>query len=205
MSLSKTLPQPVNPTDHEVLEVVARRWSPRAFSPRPVEREKLLSLFEAARWAASSRNEQPWRFIVATKNEPEAHARMLSCLKESNQLWAQRAPVLALSVARVTFARTGGHNKYAFHDVGQAVAQLALQATALRLCVHQMGGIYPERAAEVYAVPDGYEVVAGIALGYLGDPAQLPEDVRTREGRPRQRKSLSELVFSGSFGQAAEF
>ncbi len=171
-----TLIKAANPTEHPVLEVIAQRWSPRAFSSRRVESLKLLQVLEAARWAASSNNEQPWRFIVATRDDPEGFAKMLSCLKESNRTWAQHAPVLMLSVARMTFSKSGGVNRYAYHDVGQAAAQLALQATALGLYLHQMGGIYPEAAAERYGLPEGFEVVAGMALGYLGDPAGLPED-----------------------------
>jgi nitroreductase len=195
--------QIVNPVAHDVMEVVARRWSPRAFSERPVPPEALLSLFEAARWAASSNNEQPWRFVVATRDDPDAFARMLACLKESNRSWAQRAPVLVLVLASARYARSGGANKHAWYDTGQAVAQLVLQATDLGLYAHQMGGIYPEVAAETYGVPEGVDVVCAVAVGYLGDPAQLPEDLRERERRPRARKPLGELVFAGRFGEAA--
>ena len=196
--------KPVNPVEREVLAAIAARSSPRAFAPRPLGREKLLKVLEAARWAASSNNEQPWRFVVASREDPEAFGTLLECLKESNRVWAQHASALLLVVARTTFERSGGPNKYAWHDTGQAVAHLALRATALGLALHQMGGIYPERAAEVYGVLEPHVVVSAAALGYPGDPANLPEDLRDKEARPRTRKPLSEFVFSGRFGEPAE-
>ena len=193
-----------NPVEHEVIEPIAKRWSPRAFADRPVEKEKLLSVLEAARWAASSYNEQPWRFIVATRDEPEAFEKLLSCLREGNQGWAKGAPVLLLGLVKKTFSNSGGDNRHARHDLGQAVAQLTLQAVALDLYVHQMAGILPDKAQEVFEVPDEFEVVSGIALGYVGDPETLPEDLQARERGERSRKPLGDLVFEGTFGQEAE-
>ncbi len=196
-----------NPVEHEVIAPVAGRWSPRAFSAEPVEREKLLSLLEAARWAASSFNEQPWRFVVALKDDPAEFEKVLSCFKEGNQSWAKNAPVVMLVLSKKTFSRSKGgdnHNRHALYDTGAAVAQLSLQATALDLCVHQMAGILPDRARAVFGVPDEFEVTAGLALGYLGDPAQLPEDLQAKERGERSRKPLSELVFSGAFGRRAD-
>src|SRR2546425_12923585 len=112
------------PTEYPITEILRRRWSPRAFSDRIVEPEKLQSLFEAARWAPSSFNEQPWYFVMATKEKPEEHARLLSCLAESNQRWARRAPVLMVSVAKLNFDRTGKPNRHAFYDVGMAAGKL---------------------------------------------------------------------------------
>lgn len=201
-----TLDEVRNPVQREVLEPIAKRWSPRAFADKPVQQEKLLSLFEAARWAASSYNEQPWRFILATKGEPEAFDKVLSCLREGNQGWAKDAPVLMLTLVKKTFSNTGGENRHARHDLGQAVAHLALQAAALDLYIHQMAGILPDRAREVFEVPDEFEVVSSIALGYVGEPESLPEDLRAKEGqgRGRTRKPLSDLVFEDSFGQGAD-
>jgi nitroreductase len=186
---------------YPIEELLKRRWSPRAFADRPVEPEKLLSLWEAARWSASTANQQPWSFIVATKQDDAEYARLLSCLRENNQQWATRAPVLMVSVAKLRFDANGQPNRHAFHDVGLAVANLIVQATALGLSVHQMAGIYPDRVRELYGVPDGFEPVAGVVLGYAGDPAILPEDLQQRELAPRVRKPLESFVFQGAWGK----
>jgi nitroreductase len=197
----------IKPADTEapIHDVLKHRWSPRAFDKRPVEKEKLHSLFEAARWAASSYNAQPWYFIVATKDDPENFERVLSCFVEFNQSWAKDAPVLAISVAGLKFLHNGEPNRHAFHDVGQASANLALQATSLGLQIHQMAGLLPEKAREVFGIPEGYEAVAGIALGYPGDSASLPNHLREREEAPRERKPLSSFVFSGEWGKPSKF
>lgn len=182
-------------------ELIRERWSPRAFSAEMVEPEKLLSLFEAARWAASCFNEQPWSFIVATKDKGEEFARVLGCLVEANARWAQHAPVLMLSVASLNFAHNGKPNRHAFHDVGQAVASLTVQATALGLVVHQMAGFSPAKARTEFAIPDDYEAVAAIALGYQGDPASLPDDLRQKELAPRTRRTADSFVFRSKWGQ----
>jgi nitroreductase len=187
-------------TTYPIEELLKRRWSPRAFAARPVEPEKLQSLWEAARWAASTANQQPWYFIVAQKDDAAEYARLLSCLRENNQQWASQAPVLMISVAKLTFDANGQPNRHAFHDVGLAVANMILQATALGLGVHQMAGFSPERVRELYGVPEGFEPVAGIVLGYPGDPATLPEDLRNRELAPRTRKPLEAFVFEGAWG-----
>jgi nitroreductase len=186
---------------YPIEELLKRRWSPRAFADRPVEPEKLLSLWEAARWSASTANQQPWYFIVATKQDEAEYARLLGCLRENNQQWATRAPVLMVSVAKLTFDANSQPNRHAFHDVGLAVANLIVQATALGLSVHQMAGIYPDRVRELYGVPDGFEPVAGVVLGYAGDPAILPEDLLQRELAPRVRKPLESFVFQGAWGK----
>lgn len=182
-------------TEFPIHELIARRWSPRAFSERPVEEQKLASLLEAARWAPSCYNEQPWRFFVATRDEPERHARLASCLVPGNRVWAEKAWVLALSVARLAFERTGKPNRHALHDVGLAVGGLLVQAEALGLATHQMAGFDGAKARELLWIPDGYEPVAMIAIGYRGEPELLPEELREREIAPRVRKSLEEIVF----------
>jgi nitroreductase len=188
-------------TDAPVNELIRHRWSPRAFEARPVEPEKLRSLFEAARWAASTTNSQPWHYIVATHDDAENFSRVLQCFNENNQAWAKHAPVIGLSVASVNFAASGKPNRFAFHDLGAATATLALEAVALGLQIHQMGGIFPDKAREVFGVPEGYEVAAGFALGYPGEPHSLPDNLRERELQTRQRKPASEFVFTGHWGK----
>jgi len=188
-------------TRYPIHELLRERWSPRAFADRMVEPEKLRSLLEAARWAPSSFNEQPWSFIVATKEHPGEYERLLSCLVEGNIRWAQHAPVLMLSVARLAFERNQKPNRHAFHDVGLAAENLVIQATALGLAVHQMAGFHVDKARELFSIPDGHEPVAALVLGFPGDPAGLPEDLREREVAPRIRKPLESFVFSGQWGQ----
>lgn len=187
-------------TAYPVHPLIRERWSPRAFADRPVDRETLGSLLEAARWAASCYNEQPWLFLVALKEDGPAFERALSCLVPFNQAWARHAPVLLLSFARTTFARNGQPNRHAFHDVGAATAQLALQATALGLAAHPMAGIDLDRIRAAYALPKDVEPVAAIAIGWPGDPEALPESLREGEKAPRQRKSLDEMVLGGWAG-----
>jgi len=182
-------------------EFIRERWSPRAFAERSVEPEKIRSLLEAARWAPSSYNGQPWTYFVATKDEPEEFARLASCLVEGNA-WAKRAPLLLLSVAATHFAHNGEPNRHAFHDVGLATQNLVLQAQAMGLVVHQMAGFLPERACELYQIPVGQEPLAILAIGYPGEVSDLPERLRARETAPRSRKPLSDIAFSGKWGAA---
>lgn len=186
--------------DHPIHELIATRWSPYAFSDRPVAKDVVCSLFEAARWAPSSYNEQPWSYIVATCEEPEEFARLLGCLVEVNQEWARNAPVLALGVVRLTFARNGKPNRAAHHDLGLAAGNLVLEATSRGLFVHQMIGIEPDKARETYAIPDHSEALTGIAVGYLGEGDALAEKLRERDTAPRTRKPLGEFVFGGKWG-----
>ncbi len=159
----------------------------------------MRSLFEAARWAPSSYNEQPWSYIVATKDDPEQFQRLLSCLVDGNQVWAKAAPVLALGVVSLRFARNAKDNRAAVHDLGLAAGNLLLEATARGLLVHQMIGILPDKAREIYGIPEGFEAWTGIAIGYRGDPTTLPEGLKERDLAPRQRKPLREFVFSGKW------
>ena len=191
------------PAAAPVHDLISHRWSPRAFDPRPVEPEKLRSLFEAARWASSSYNAQPWSFIVATNDDPENFKKVLDSFVEFNQGWAKNAPVIGLSVATLKMPQDGSPNRHAFHDVGQAATSLALQATALGLQVHQMAGILPDKARQIFGIPEGHEAVAGFALGYPGDPSVLPDPLRQRELGPRERKPASSFVFTGHWGNVA--
>src|ERR1700689_5796074 len=160
-------------TSAPIHDLIRHRWSPRAFDARTVEPEKLRGLFEAARWASSSYNAQPWYFIVATKDDPENYAKVLSTFVEFNQSWAKNAPVVAISVALPKMPHDGSPNRHPFHNVGQASANLSLEATSLGLQVHQMAGIDPEKARQVFGIPEHFEAVAGIALSYPGDPLTL--------------------------------
>ena len=188
-------------TTYPVHPLIRERWSPRAFAARPVDRETLSSLLEAARWSASCFNEQPWSFIVARKEDGPAFEQILRCLAESNQAWAQSAPVLMISLARTTFAVSGKPNRHALHDVGAATAQLTVQATSLGLSVHPMAGVERDCIRAEFALPEGVEVVAAIAVGWRGDPETLPEKLREREKGSRERKSLDEMVFGGWGGE----
>nr|WP_199197500.1 nitroreductase family protein [Chroococcidiopsis sp. CCALA 051] len=190
-------------TRYPIHDLLRQRWSPLAFSDRLVEPEKLHSVLEAAGWAASSYNEQPWSFIVATSENQVEFERLLSCLAEGNQEWARNAPILMLSVAKLNFEYNGVENRHAFHDVGAASTTLAIQAAALGLLIHQMAGFDVPKAKEIYSIPEDYEPVAAIALGYFGDPQTLSQKLQQRENAPRKRKPLEEFVFSGSWNQTS--
>jgi len=186
-----------------VHELLARRWSPRAFSDRLVEPDKLLSLFEAARWAPSSNNEQPWAFLVATKDDQRNFEAMLSVLVEFNRGWANKAAALILTLAHTQFEKDGTPNRHGFYDLGQAAISIALQATAMGLMAHQMAGFSVEAARERFAVPNGWEPASVIAIGYPGELDTLSDRLRQRETAFRQRKPLDGFVFSGTWGHPA--
>jgi len=189
------------PAEHEIVDLLARRWSTRAFSNRPVDSQTLLRLFEAARWAPSSGNAQPWSYLLATKDNPEEHDRLASVLVGGNS-WARQAPVLALSIA--TLDRGPGRpNKHAWHDVGLADENLVIQAVSMDLSVHMMAGFDAEKARELFAIPERYDPVAMIAIGYPGHPDSLPEDLRQKDLAPRQRKRIDEFLFTGKWGESA--
>lgn len=203
MAAPKVLTDQKASRDYPIHPLLAERRSLRAFSPKTVEPEILDSLLEAARWAPSCANEQPWSFIVAGKDDKPEFERLLGCLIEFNLDWAQHAPVLILSVARMIFQSTGKPNRHAFHDVGQAIASLTVQATASGLVVHQMAGFDVEKARREFSIPQDHEPVAVTAIGYPGSPEDLPDKLRQKELAPRQRKPLADFVFERSFGQAA--
>jgi nitroreductase len=161
----------------------------------------LRTILEAARWAASSYNEQPWRFFVAKKSDGPAYDKLLHLLVPANQDWAKTAPVLIITAAKRTFSHNGTPNYYALHDAGQALANLFLQATALGLHAHGMGGFDHARARQELNVPDDYELGAAVALGYLGPADQLNESQRRSELAPRRRKPLDEIAFGAGWNQ----
>ena len=190
-------------TNYPIHEFLAERWSPYAFQERPVTSADLRSLFEAARWAASSYNEQPWSYIVATRENPDHFQQLLSCLVEGNQIWAKDAPVLALGIASLKFTLNHKDNPAGIHDLGAATSNLAVEATARGICVHQMIGILPDKARDLFDIPGGFEALTGMAIGYQGDPHTLPDALKERDLIPRQRKPLDQFVFSGKWGNAS--
>jgi nitroreductase len=193
------------PTDVPLNDLVRNRWSPRAFADKPVAPEILRCLFEAARWAPSSSNEQPWAYLVATKDDPANFAKMLSVLVEFNAGWAKHAALIALSVAHLKALKGDAPNHLALHDVGSASAQLTFEAVSHGLLVHQMAGFDAAKARQVFGIPHDWAPVAAMAIGYPGDPQSLPEKLREREVAPRIRKPLTEFVMTGGWGHTASF
>lgn len=191
--------------DHPIHEALVRRWSPSAFSSRSVPAGDLRSIFEAARWAPSSYNEQPWRYLVATRETPERYEQILKCLVDANQAWAKSAPVLAIGCVHLKFSRNGRPNGVALHDLGAASSYLTFEATARGLFVHQMAGILPDRVRLQFGVPEDYQPVTGLAIGYLADPQDVPADLRARDAAPRERNPLSTFVFEGGWGTPSCF
>ena len=191
-------------TDHPIQALLTERWSPYGFQEKAVPESDLRSLFEAARWAASSYNEQPWSYIVATKKNSSEFQRLLSCLVEGNQAWAKAVPVLALGVVNQRFARNNKENRVAAHDLGLATANLMIEATARGLFVHAMAGILPDEARELYHIPEHIEAWTALAIGYRADPSVLPEEIKERDLSPRQRKPLKDFVFGGKWAIPSE-
>ena len=186
-------------------DLIRNRWSPRAFDGQPVPPEVLRSLFEAARWAPSSNNEQPWAYLVATTDDKANFGKILSVLVEFNANWAKNAPVLAIAMAKLAFAKNNVPNRNAQYDTGAATALLLVEATARGVAVHQMAGFDPEKARQVFEIPAGWEPIAAIAIGYPGDPESLPQPLRDRELAPRARKPLAEFVMTGRWGHTSPF
>ena len=194
------------PTDHPIHPLLGERWSPYAFTGKDVEEGDLLALFEAARWAASSYNAQPWRFLLARRrSEPAAFEKALSCLVPFNRGWARHAPVLALGLVQAGSAAGGAPGPVAAHDLGLAAASLTVEATHRGLAVHQMSGIVADRIRGAYAVPEDVLPVTALAIGYAAAPAATPEEWRERQLRPRERRRLAELVFGERWGVPAAF
>ncbi len=181
-----------------ILEIIQERWSPYAFSPNPVEEYKLKAMFEAAGYAPSCNNEQPWLFIFATQQKREVFDAYLDFLYESNQVWAKHAYAIIISMARTKFSHNNKPNRYAFHDTGMAVSNLLLQALALDIYVHQMGGFSVEKVKEYFKLNDDIQPVAMMAVGYLGDGASLSPDLLKRDDKRRSRKSVTEFAFKDS-------
>ena len=176
--------------------LITDRWSPVAFDDRGVDYDQIHLLFEAAKWAPSSRNAQPWRFIFATKEMSE-YKVLLDLLSDANQVWAATAPLLVMPLAQVISIYKNRPNRLAFYETGMAVGNLLAQATAMDLMVHQMSGYDLERAKETLVIPTRYEPMTMMAIGYKGDPEKLPAKVAEREKRERTRQEISKFLVQG--------
>jgi nitroreductase len=186
-------------TKYSVNELIKNRWSPRAFSDHKIPEDVIFTLFEAATWAASSRNEQPWRFIYGVKDEGLNYKRIFDTLVHWNQLWAKSAPLLIMTITKRISEYHNEENAYAYYDLGQAVTNLAIQATDVDLYCHQMGGFDKEKARDIFNIPPNYSPVTVIAVGYLGNPETLPDDMKDLEGKPRSRVDIERIIFKEDF------
>lgn len=188
-----------NQVEYPVADIIEKRRSRRAYAAQPIEPEKIKSLFEAARWAPSSMNEQPWAYIYATKDQADLWNKLLDLLNESNRVWAQHAPLLILSLSRKAHLRNGANNALARYDTGSANALLSIQATQVGLNVHQMGGYDRQKAIDSLHIPEAYEPIVVMAIGYPGDPESLSENLKLREEAPRERYTQEFFVMNKSF------
>jgi nitroreductase len=190
-------------TSVPIHELLARRWSPRAFDAgRPVTREQLVTIMEAGRWAPSCNGDEPWRYLVWDRaRDPEGWQKAFECLSENNKKWVQNVPLLMLSCAGSIFGHTGKPNRWTQHDTGAASVSMALQALALGLIIHQMGGYDAEKARAAFDIPPEYTPMAMIAVGYQAEPEILDEETKAKELRPRTRKPLTERFFERGWGK----
>jgi nitroreductase len=188
--------------EYPIAAVLAGRFSPRAFAPEPPSDAQLARLFTAASWAPSAGNGQPWRFVLGVRGD-DVWPVVLGCLTEKNQAWCRNVPVLGIAIAQTL--RDAKPLRTGPYDLGQALAHLTFQAATEDLYVHQMAGVSPEAAREAFSIPDGFEAWTAFAIGALGDPASLPDDLRARELAPRARRPLAETVFGGRFGEPRHF
>lgn len=182
-------------------KLLSHRRSPRAFSERAIEPSKIVSIFEAARWSPSSANEQPWIFIAATKSDTRVYTTVAESLMEGNRRWAVHAPLLVAGIAQSTYLKSGKPYRHAWYDLGQSIANMTVQASTLGLSVHQMGGFDASQLHTGFSIPEGYDVVIVLAIGYAERPERLPDDLRSREEAPRMRKPLEAFVFTDGWGE----
>lgn len=183
------------PADAPLIDIIKNRWSPYAFSGKAIPADKVAALFEAARWAPSSFNEQPWRYIYALKEDTDR--KMIESLLVDGNAWAKDAGLLMISFAKKTFARNGKPNRHCMHDLGCANGFITLQAESMGLVTHQMAGFFVEKANEVLGVPDDYEPGSMMAVGFPGDPKTISEDLQKREQTPRTRNAASSFAMRG--------
>ncbi len=190
-------------TSVTIQEIIAKRWSPRAFdATKSVSHEQIIALLEATRWAPSSYNDQPWRFIVCDKtSNPTAWQTAFDCLAPSNQTWVKHASLLLLGCANTILDVNQQANRFAQYDTGAAAENLVLQAASMGLAAHQMGGFNSDLAREKFNIPTQYTPMAMLVVGYEGDANNLPDDLKTRELAERKRKPLGDLFFAGTWGK----
>jgi nitroreductase len=186
-------------TKFEVHDLIKNRWSPRAFLDKKIPEEILFSLFEAASWAASARNEQPWRFICGIKGNGDNYNRIYKTLTPGNQRWAISAPVLGIGIAKTHFVHNNLLNPHSIYDLGQAVATMFIHAISKNIYLHEMGGFDKEAVIAEFKIPEGYIPIVAFAIGYLGISANLPDDLREQEEKERSRKDLNEILFLNDF------
>lgn len=192
------------PTDLLLQPLLLKRYSPRAFSDKAVDKQILHRIFEAARWSASCNNEQSWRFIVGMKNRGDTYQKIYDCLLDGNKRWVKYAPVLMLICSAKEFSYNHSNNPWHLYDAGQAAVHITIQALHEGIQVHQMAGFYPQKATDSFAIPPEFTVATIMALGYAGDPAMLDDDLKAKEIAPRIRKPLSDIVFSGNWGNPCD-
>jgi nitroreductase len=186
-----------------ILEIIQERWSPYSFSPAPVEDFKLKAMFEAAGYAPSCNNEQPWLFVITTREDETVFDDFIGFMADGNKIWAKNAYAIVISMARMKFSYNGKPNRWAFHDTGMAVSNLLLQALALDVYVHQMGGYSVEKVKDYFKLGDDIEPVAMMAVGYLGDGSSLTPELFKRDEARRPRKSINEFVYKNSLNRTA--
>lgn len=193
-------------TSVPIHELLAERWSPRAYDAnKAVTRAQLRALLEAARWAPSCNGDEPWRYLIWDRMKDAAGwQKAYECLSESNRKWCKNVSVLMLSCAGSVFGHSSRPNRWAQHDTGMASLSLALQAVSLGLIAHQMGGFDADRARAVFAIPEEYTPMAMIAVGYQASPDVLDEETRQKELRARSRKPLAECFFEGAWGSGVQ-
>lgn len=187
-------------TEFTIDNLLKKRWSPRSFKPTSLTEDEIGSIMEAARWAASASNVQPWRFIVATRDQTEHFAKLLEPLADGNSMWAKNAGALVLAIAQNKNAE-GKPQAYAEHDLGQSNVMITLQVESLGLRAHQMAGFDKDKARELFDIPEGFTPMTYIAIGHQDEPEKLVDFLEEREKAPRTRKPLNEIVFRGKFGQ----
>lgn len=191
------------PTNHPIHDLLQRRWSPYGYSGAGVKPDDLKSIMEAARWAPSSYNEQPWRFLVARREDTAEFEKLLSTLVEMNQAWARHAGVLIVTVVSEKFTLNGKPNAAAEHDIGLAAMSLSIEAQARGYHTHQMIGLDPEKVRALYEIPEGFHALTAIAIGVAAAPDKLPEKMQKNDEERRPRKALSEIVYTGKFGNTS--
>lgn len=186
-------------TNHPIHELLVKRWSPRAFDDKKIDKEAVQRMFEAARWAPSASNEQPWNFIVGEQGD-ETFKKIFDTLVEFNQLWVKTAPLAGIAVGKKNTSKNKP-NDWSWYDVGQAMAHLSFQATHQGLFIHQMGGFDRDKARELFDIPEGFEAISAFAIGNMGDYKLLHPNLQKLEIQERERKNIEEFIFSNKFGE----